>query len=225
MLKSIVLHAIVIVSVGAALGLGFNAVRDDVQIRLGRNYFRIAQQEPTAVADATKPDQSSAEQSQGTSPTVDADAESKPRLLPQHPFEVVELEEVAKMVGSEAAYNGSIVFVDARNAADYEEGHIPGAYHIDNYNVERYLPEVRPLIEFAETIVVYCGGGECEDSIFLASELEARGFRRDAIRLFEAGMAAWRDADMPIETGSDPVTAGEAGFTDASVPDEEISTP
>ncbi len=225
MLKSIALHAIVIVAAGATLGLGFNAVRSDVQIRLGRNYFRIAQQEPAAVADATKTDQSSADQAQQTSPSAHADTKSKPRLLPEHPFDVVEIEEVTEMVGSEAAYNGSVVFVDSRNAADYEDGHIPGAYHIDNYNVDRHLPEVRPLIEFAETIVVYCGGGECEDSIFLASELEARGFRREAIRLFEAGMAAWRNADMPIEKGGDPVTAGEIGFTDASVPDEGISTP
>ena len=121
--------------------------------------------------------------------------------------------------------NGSLVFVDARNAAAFEEGHIPGAYNIDNYNVDKHLPGVRPLLDFADTIVVYCGGGECEDSIFLASELEARGLRRETIRLFEAGMTAWSESGMPIEQGHDPFNGDEVGFTDASTTDEGVSTP
>lgn len=221
MLKSTAFSAVAIVVIGALLGLGFNVVRTDVRLKMTRNYFRIAQGEGLPCDGALSRVQPRAEPSS----SANTDAQARERLLPEHPYTVVTVGKVIDMVTSEAAFNGELVIIDARNETDYREGHIPGAYHIDNYNVDKYLPELRPLLEAASTIVVYCGGGECEDSIFLATELEYQGFCRDSLRLFEAGVAAWREADMPIEQERDPFGVSELEFTDAGPENEEIGTP
>ena len=59
----------------------------------------------------------------------------------------------------------SIVFIDARDDRHYQEGHIPGAYQFDRYYPEKHLPAVLPACLNARNIVVYCSGGNCEDSL------------------------------------------------------------
>lgn len=202
-MKTTVLPVFGIILVGSIVALGFNSVRTDVRIKLSRNYFKIAER-------------ASSESEQGS--TEDG---SDSRL--KHPYAVVTLDDMIDMVDSEAHYNGDIVLLDARNEEDYSENHIPRAFHVDNYNVDKCLDDVQPYLDSAEIIVVYCGGGECEDSIFLATELEARGVSFDKLRLFEGGLKSWQDADLPLEE-----TADETGFTRWSQADFDVqdhSTP
>ena len=78
-------------------------------------------------------------------------------------------------------WNG-ILFIDARDEDHYRQGHIPGAFEFYPYYPEKYLANVLPLCQLAEQIVVYCAGGECEDSesaaLFLrdAAAFPARSF-------------------------------------------------
>jgi len=203
-------HIVVILLVGSLLGVGFNAVRQEGRINLKRNYFRVADAAPPAAGQAV----------------VKLPSDVTPaHTLPPHPYTVVTVDEVAEMVGSDAAYAGQIVFVDARRKDDFEEGRIAGAYNVDNYNVDRDLPAVRPFLDMAEKVVVYCGGGDCEDSIFLATELEFRGIARDRLLLFEGGMAAWTRAGLPSETGAGPESLETSAWTSAEPTDDGVSTP
>lgn len=96
---------------------------------------------------------------------------------------------------------GSVVFIDARNRTDYEEGHIPGAYRFDYYHPDPYLASLLPICRSAAEVVVYCNGGDCEDSELTASLLRTEGKLSQALWVYAGGMAAWRGHDLPVEQG------------------------
>src|SRR5256884_4832732 len=84
-----------------------------------------------------------------------------------------------------------IVFVDARDDRHYDEGHVPGAYQFDRYYPEKHLPTVlRPCLN-ALKVVVYCAGGNCEDSEFAALALKEAGVPSERLFVFAGGMTEW----------------------------------
>ena len=121
---------------------------------------------------------------------------------PEHGYPVYGVEQVENLVT--AAQTGpEILILDARKRPEFLVGHLPGARHCDSHRQEKALPTLRPLLKEAFEVVVYCAGGDCEDSIFLATDLVYReGVDPAAIRIFEGGMEAWRDAGKPVEKGT-----------------------
>ncbi|MBP7827449.1 MAG: rhodanese-like domain-containing protein [Verrucomicrobia bacterium] len=100
-----------------------------------------------------------------------------------------------------ARVQGGIVFLDARNETQYSAGHIPGAHLFDPYRAPQSLPAVLALCLSAEQIVIYCGGGECEDSEFAAILLRDAGVPAEKILVYPEGFQAWTGAGLPMETG------------------------
>jgi rhodanese-related sulfurtransferase len=94
-----------------------------------------------------------------------------------------------------------VVFIDARSRQFYEEGHVPGAFHLDHFYPETTLSEVLPVVLSAEIIVVYCNGGDCEDSEFTAVFLREAGVPDDRMRVYGGGMEEWRLQGLPVELG------------------------
>ena len=97
---------------------------------------------------------------------------------------------------------GHIVFVDARNEADYRLGHVPGAWLFDPYQPENYFPAVVPVAQAAEIIVVYCHGGDCDDSLSAATLLKQVGVPGDKISVYGGGFGEWETLGQSVETGS-----------------------
>ena len=95
----------------------------------------------------------------------------------------------------------SIVFIDARDDRHYAEGHIPGAFQFDRYYPEKHLPAVLSTCLNATKIVVYCSGGNCEDSEFAALTLKDAGAPLDRIAVYAGGIADWAAKGLPIELG------------------------
>lgn len=188
-MKTVVLPALVILMVGTIIGLGVNRVRTDIRIKVTHNYFK------RSPADVRQ-----------------SDGGSVSGL--NHSFKVVSIDEMIDMANSEEAYRGDILIIDARDDDHYEEGHLPGALQIYNYNVDKYYDQARPYLEAAEIVVIYCGGGDCEDSIFLATELQVRGLGPEQLRIFEGGIAQWRQEGMPVDEGRP-----EGGFSEWSQAD------
>ncbi len=93
------------------------------------------------------------------------------------------------------------IFVDARNEAQFEEGHVPGAYVFDRYYPEKHLPSVVPACQQAERILVYCIGGECEDSELAAAALIEAGIPADRMAVYLGGIRDWQAHGNPVETG------------------------
>lgn len=121
---------------------------------------------------------------------------------PQHDYESWDLA-TTKEWHQYANEDGSIFFVDARSRKSFEKGHIPGAHLCDPYRLDEYLPSLLEQMKAADYVVIYCTGGDCEDSIQLATQLVFRhGLSRDLIAIFEGGWNEWQAAGLPIEEGS-----------------------
>lgn len=102
----------------------------------------------------------------------------------------------------EARYlQGLALILDARNAQQYRAGHVPGALQFDHYRAEQHLATVIPACLAAEVVVVYCEGGDCEDSEFAAVMLRDAGIPNERLFIYEGGLADWASARLPLETG------------------------
>jgi rhodanese-related sulfurtransferase len=123
--------------------------------------------------------------------------------LPVHDLQTVTLEEAVAAFNDPEHKPGEsdskIFFIDAREDANFNEAHIPGALQVDHYRVEKYLPEVLEMIPEAKKIIVYCNGGDCEDSIHVCHDLIDAKVPYEKIYLFEGGMKAWKEAKQPVE--------------------------
>jgi rhodanese-related sulfurtransferase len=95
-----------------------------------------------------------------------------------------------------------IAFVDARNDEHYQKGHIPGAYLFDYYHPASYLSNVLQVCMMAQEVVVYCNGGDCEDSELSAVMLRDLGVPKEKLLVYGGGMAEWATNNLPIELGS-----------------------
>ena len=84
---------------------------------------------------------------------------------PEHPFQVIDLEMAQEYAQYIAEGPGGFAFLDARKEESYQDNHIPGALVCDHYQQDRFIPGILPRLAEAMVIVIYCTGGNCEDSI------------------------------------------------------------
>lgn len=110
---------------------------------------------------------------------------------------------------------GEVIIIDARDAdGAYEDGHIWGAEFITTDMVLQNLPLVFTgvtmttqdrlfMVTPEQTIVIYCTGGDCDESENLRIRL-VNDLLLENVWIFEAGYPAWIEAGLPIATGSTP---------------------
>jgi rhodanese-related sulfurtransferase len=122
--------------------------------------------------------------------------------IQQRGFQVADLDKVTQWFGDPAYQEERIIFIDARKDDAYREGHIPGAYQLDHYYPEKYLAVVLPAVQAAETVVIYCTGGQCEDSEFAAVLLRDAGVPNERLQVFAGGITEWETRNQPIEVGA-----------------------
>jgi len=84
---------------------------------------------------------------------------------------------------------------------EYAEGHVPGAFQFFHYRAPEFLPTLLPVLLAAEKVVVYCGGGSCEDSEFAALMLAEVGIPKEKLIVFAGGMKEWKANALPLELG------------------------
>jgi rhodanese-related sulfurtransferase len=96
-------------------------------------------------------------------------------------------------------------FLDARRTNVYAQGHIAGARPFSVWEsdvddkVKAFFQEGR---DQSQPVVVYCSGGDCEDSHTLAQKLYFVGF--DNVLVYKDGFPDWQKRNLPITTGSTP---------------------
>jgi len=96
---------------------------------------------------------------------------------------------------------GLVIFIDARSEQAYRDGHIPGAYLFDHFHPDQYLPLIWQPCLNAQQIVVYCNGGDCEDSQFTAINLGEAGIPKDKLFVYGGGITEWESNSLPVELG------------------------
>lgn len=121
--------------------------------------------------------------------------------LQQKGLQAATHDEVVQWYRDRRYEEGSIVFVDARNEQRYASGHIPGAHLFNHYRADDHLAALLPVCFLAEKVVLYCTGGDCEDSEFAATLLLNAGVPREKVFVYPGGVTGWTAAGLPLETG------------------------
>lgn len=194
--KRIFLEAVVIGFLGFGIALLANAVSPR-GLSLRRDYFPPPPDAP--VQSLTNPPvMLDASSSINTNQPPDNQLATR---LAARGLRLIDFAEVRRLYQDPRREQELVVFVDARNESLYLEGHIPGAYPFDHYYPDKYLPAVVPACQQAETVVVYCIGGDCEDSEFASVFLIDAGVPSARLNVYAGGIDTWKTNGMPVEIG------------------------
>jgi rhodanese-related sulfurtransferase len=188
-LKVVLLEALLVGAAGAALAFAANALSPR-GLKLTQNFFPGDTGRNQALPAAS------------TNSAASSQAGGLAARLRAKGLGLVENAQVVEWFHDPRYQQNAIVFLDARNDDEYQEGHIPGAYHFDHFHFDKYLATIIPLCQAAQQIVVYCGGGDCELSEFAATMLGTDlGIPKERIFVYGGGMTEWNSKNLPIETG------------------------
>lgn len=92
--------------------------------------------------------------------------------------------------------------IDAREPAEYAEGHIPGSI---NMPYEQFATDMQKLEDFdaqGKPIIIYCGGGTCEVSMNLGFSLVSAGKKK--VLVYMGGWPEWVSSGYPVAKGATP---------------------
>lgn len=194
--QSALVEAAIVAFVGCVFAFAANQLSPR-GVKLTRDYF------PAAPATITTSPQTNdaAVSSSNTTPATSSTNQLAARLAAEG-LHLIENAKAVALFGQSKADPTATIFIDARDDNHFSEGHIPGAYQLDRYQPEKYLPGVIPACLAANAIVVYCNGGECEDSEFAArmlkDDIKVPG---EKLFVYGGGITEWEAKHLPIETG------------------------
>ncbi|MGH9427962.1 MAG: rhodanese-like domain-containing protein [Terriglobia bacterium] len=117
-------------------------------------------------------------------------SEAQPTAAPAE----VRLRDVQEIIASK-----SMVLLDGRSQADYENGHLPGAYSLGVADFDKRFPDFSARYPKEGAYLSYCGSGQCGLSRQLAALLQKNGY--DQIKLYSAGYNDWFLSGNPVEKG------------------------
>jgi rhodanese-related sulfurtransferase len=183
-------EALILIGLASGAGLAVNAARQD-RIDIDRDYFPPRTGRPdTIVSGEPRP----------TPPrSGDSEVERPADGPPDHDFKTMDAETVLSYV---ELGDSSVLVIDARDDEHYSHGHIQGAMQFDYYMADRYIGPVLQAAAYAQTIIIYCGGGECEDSIsaanYLTSEINPP-LPFEHVYVYEGGIKEWCSLELPVE--------------------------
>jgi len=189
--KAVVFEVLFVAALGLVFALAANALSPR-GLRLSRNYFPDAGTAPAATNSSGR----------GTLPVSINTPNATLQRLQQRGLQLVNSNEVVELFRDPRHEQGLVVFIDARDDTHYAAGHIPGAWQFHHYRPENYLPTVLPVCLNALQVVVYCTGGECEDSEFAAIMLRDAGVPSESLFVYAGGITEWKASGLPLETGA-----------------------
>ena len=105
-------------------------------------------------------------------------------------------------------HSKGVLFLDARRTSVYEQGHIPNARPFSVWEsdiddkVRKLFDERSDPRDQEKPIVIYCSGGDCEDSHMLAQKLW--GIQFNNVYVYKDGFPDWQKHGGAIHTGNSP---------------------
>jgi rhodanese-related sulfurtransferase len=190
-IQHVILEAVLVAAAGMALAFAANLVSPR-GLALTRNYFP---------ADITRPRSTGNTVAVSNAPATSPDRLTMARLREQG-LQSVDYDQVVQLFRDPRCQKGAIVFIDARDEQHFQAGHVPAAREFDPYYPEKYFAAVLPACRAAEQIVVYCNGGDCEDSESAALLLRDVGIATNKLFIYIGGIAEWTARGLPVETGN-----------------------
>lgn len=142
-----------------------------------------------------------------TAPPGPPPQSATPKPAPPIPFEWNPEQPSRDIDSREAAeaFRQGVPFLDARRSLEYQEGHIRGALGLSVWEADiderlaRFDATGRSL---QSPVVIYCSGGDCQDSQLLASRLLGLGYRH--LLIYRAGYPDWMAKGRPSRQGEQP---------------------
>ena len=183
------LEFLLVAITGAIFAFGANRV-SPLGLVLARDYFpagtgRLAPATPLAGTNSMTPDA----------------AQLLAAELKEKGLQLADGHQAVQLFHDPRCQHNLVVFIDARDEPHYREGHIPGAYEFDPYRPEKYFATVLPVCRAAEQIVVYCNGGDCDDSETAAVLLRDVRIPNQKLLVYGGGITEWTADGLPVETG------------------------
>jgi rhodanese-related sulfurtransferase len=132
----------------------------------------------------------------GTTAWAGAGLALQPGSQVETPFGLAEAKERVQLLSPQALQSAAptaILFVDT--SQDFARGHVPGARWVPRGSLELQIGEMVPSKETA--IAVTCNSGA--NAALAGATLKELGYQN--VSVLEGGMAAWRAAALPVETG------------------------
>jgi rhodanese-related sulfurtransferase len=163
-------------------------------LELTRDYFPNDRQSPTTVLQLTN--------SPGPAGPITNAVERIAARFRLEGLQLADSNQVKSLFHDSRYAQGLVVFVDARNDEHYVAGHIPGAYQLDHFRIQDYVATALPVCQAADQIIVYCNGGDCDDSENTAIFLRDAGIPKDKLYVYAGGIAEWTTNRMPVEIGA-----------------------
>ena len=188
--KRVLLEAALVAVIGAAFAFGANLISPR-GLALARNYFPAGINRPVPAARDVA----------NTNPPASSPAQLLAARLKEQGLQWVDGRHAAQLFHDPRFKQGSIAFIDARDEQHYREGHIPGACEFDPYHPEKYFATVLPVCQAAEQIVLYCNGGDCDDSESAAITLRDVGIANQKLFVYTGGITEWTTNGLPVEIG------------------------
>jgi rhodanese-related sulfurtransferase len=185
-------EALLLAAAGLSVALAANAISPR-GLSLHRNYFPGSTN--GTVAPVLNPSNA------GPTNSTPASADALAARIRERGFQVADRGQVLAWFRDTRYAQDGIVFIDARNGDHFRAGHIPGAHELDPYHPELEIAAVLPLVQAAESVVIYCTGGDCEDSQFAATLLAQAGVPKNKLSIYAGGISDWRTNGLPVEIG------------------------
>tara|TARA_B000000609_G_C24172040_1_gene351075 strand:+ start:1161 stop:1643 length:483 start_codon:yes stop_codon:yes gene_type:complete len=102
---------------------------------------------------------------------------------------------VVSLDQAKSFYDNKVLFLDARDEAYFNKGHIKGA--LKNIFLMELIFNIEEIQKKSDPLVVYCGDPGCGDSEDLAYNLQDYGFTK--LYVFKGGWLEWSAANYPSE--------------------------
>ncbi len=124
-------------------------------------------------------------------------------IVPQSYLQQISAMKTISIEDAYSNYTGnSAVFIDARDNAEYREGHIKGAINIPYDRFQQVYPQFKKLLTKDKKIITYCHGTGCGLSVDVAKDLMAIGYTN--VYVMTEGWPGWINANLPISVGKEP---------------------
>ena len=188
--RNVLREALLVAAAGIVLAFGANLVSPRGLV-LTRNYFPAGISRPMPMA----------RDNANTNALARSPAQLLAARLKEQGLQSVDGRQAAQLFHDPRFKQGTIAFIDARDEQHYREGHIPGACEFDPYYPEKYFATVLPVCQAAEQIVVYCNGGDCDDSESAAILLRDVGIATRKLFIYTGGIPEWTTNGLPVEIG------------------------
>lgn len=153
---------------------------------------------PTGATVSLSPSKKTPVSSSPAAPAAERDLLARFPPHPDKPWVEISGEDAARL------HAAGVPFFDARRTSAFEEGHVAGARPVSVWesDVDEKVMALIGEQDGAKPLVLYCSGGDCEDSHLLAQKLWGAGF--NDVLVYRDGFPDWVKRGGAIRRGAAP---------------------